>query len=160
MKSISKYVVGALIGFVTALSIAAYAATGTQPGSGPALQDGTWLNALAGGLNRTYQYGITAHSGGTQAAGFQLPTAIALLQVDTVAADDDSVLLPYCLQGAEFSIRNAGAHTLGIYGRSTNNPATGSADTINGAAGSTEVTMATNTAKRFFCAKNGAWSAQ
>jgi hypothetical protein len=116
-----------------------------------ALQDGRWLLALAGGQNRSYQNGITAHSGGTKAAAFQLPAGVALFEVDTVAANGDSVLMPAAKAGQIVTLFNNGASTLDIYGRGT--------DTINGTATGTAKTMATLTSAVFFCAKDGVWGA-
>lgn len=126
---------------------------GTAPAKNArqALQDGLWLNGLANGQNRSYVNGITAHSGGTKAAAFQLPAAVSLIEVDTVAADNDSVLAPQAAKGATFLIFNAGAHTLNIYGRGTN--------TINGAATATAYSLTTGQTAIFFCAKDGSWAA-
>jgi hypothetical protein len=126
---------------------------GTAPAqnSRQALQDGIWLRGLANGQNRSSVNGLVAHSGGTKAAALQLPAAVALIEVATVAADGDSVLAPQALAGTEFCIYNAGASTLDIYGRGT--------DTINGSATATAYTLATGVSARFFCASNGAWAA-
>lgn len=156
LKTISNMLVGA---FIAAMVSAAIAVTGTPPGTSFALQDGVWLNGLAGGLNRAYASGITAHAGGTQAAAFPLPPGIALIEVTTVASSADSVLAPQCLQGAEFKVYNASATTLNIYGQVAVNPVTGVADTINGTAGSTAYQLTTKQAAEFFCSKNGAWAA-
>lgn len=128
-------------------------AVGIAPtkGSGPGLQDGNWLNGLASGQNLSYQNGITAHSGGTKAAAFQLPAGVALFQIDTVAAGGDSVLLPAAVAGTEINVFNNGANTLDIYGRGT--------DTINKVATATAYLLDAGTSANFFCAKNGAWGA-
>lgn len=129
------------------------AVVGTAPAknSRQALQDGLWLNALANGQNRSYQNGIVAHAGGTKAAAFQLPAAVSLIEVDTVATTGDSVLAPEALAGTEFRLYNAGANTLDVYGRGT--------DTINGAATATAYTIASGVSATFFCATNGSWAA-
>jgi hypothetical protein len=120
-------------------------------GGGPALVDQSWLLGLAGGANRNNVNGITAHSGGTKAAAFQLPANVALIEVETVAADNDSVLLPQAKAGTVVAVFNAGDHTLGIYGKGT--------DTINSVATATQYSLATTVAALFFCAKDGAWAA-
>jgi|SRR6185312_9706423 hypothetical protein len=116
-----------------------------------ALQDGRWLLGLANGLNRSYQNGITAHSGGTKAAAFQLPANVALFEIDTVAADTDSALLPAAKTGQIVMVFNAGAHTLDLYGRGT--------DTINLSATATAYALTTGQCALFFCSKDGAWGA-
>jgi hypothetical protein len=126
---------------------------GIQPplGSGPALQDGQWLNALANGQNRSYINGLTAHSGGTKAAAFQMPAAVQFIQFDTVAVNGDSSLLPQALAGTEVTVISSGVATMSVYGRGT--------DTINDAATANAYSMATNTTARFVCAKDGQWKA-
>ena len=152
-------IVGAVAAATLCLGIAAHAVTGQRPFDGFGSIDGTWLRGLSGGLNWYPQSAITAHAGGTQAAAFQLPSGVYLIEVDTVATNGDSVMLPQCLRGTQFYLANAGASTLNVYGNVAVNPVTGSADTINATAGSTAYTMATNTNAYFFCAKDGAWKA-
>lgn len=127
--------------------------TGTQPpvNSRQQLVDGLWLNGLANGQNRSYVNGITAHAGGTKAAALQLPAAVSLIQVATVASSGDSVLLPQALAGTEFRLANSGANTLYAYGRGT--------DTVNDVATATEYQLATETSALFFCAIDGQWKA-
>lgn len=137
----------------------AHAVVGTPPGTGPALVDGVWLNGLAGGTNYSYQSGITAHAGGTQAAAVQLAAGINMVDVDTVTTTGDSVALPQCVAGTYLFVANAGAQTLDVYGSPTVNSLTAANDTINGTAGSTAYTLTNNTNAIFFCAKNGAWKA-
>lgn len=126
---------------------------GTPPvaNSSFALQAGRWLLGVSGGQNRSYQNGITAHAGGTKGAAFQLPAGVQIIEIDTVATNGDSVLMPAALTGTIVMVFNNGAATLDIYGRGT--------DTINGTATGTAKTMSTLTAAVFFCAKNGVWGA-
>lgn len=133
--------------------------TGQPPGTGFNTTDGTWLNGLANGQNRSFVSGLTATAGGTQAAGLALPASVMLIQVDTVATTGDSVVLPQCLASRILTVINAGAGTLYVYGKVAVNPITGVADTINGTAGSTAYQMATLIVSQFICAKNGAWKA-
>lgn len=156
LKTIRDMLVGAL---VAAGITAAFASVGQMPLPGFQTPDGSWLLGLGAGVNYTYQYGITAHAGGTQSAALVLPAQYYLLEVDTVATAADSVALPQCLQGTQFFLANAGANTLDVYGNPTTNPITGTADTINATAGSTAYTLSTNTNAYFFCAKNGSWKA-
>lgn len=125
--------------------------TSPVPGGGFALIDQLWLNGLSGGSNRRYVNSVTAHAGGTKAAAYQLPANVAAIEVDTVASDNDSVLLPQAKAGTVIAVFNAGAHTLGIYGKGT--------DTINSVATATQYSLATTVSALFFCAKDGAWAA-
>jgi len=126
--------------------------SGNAPkGIGFGLIDGKWLRGLAGGINFTYQNGFTAHAGGTKAAALQLPSNVHLLEVDTVAADADSCLLPKAIAGTALMVYNAGAHTLDLYGQGT--------DTINTAATANAYALTTTQAALFFCSKNGSWAA-
>jgi hypothetical protein len=121
------------------------------PGSNFALQEGRWLLGLASGSNRNVQSAFTAHSGGGKASAFQLPAAVAFLEVDTVAADHDSVLLPSAQAGTIVCVANNGAHILDFYGRAS--------DTINAAATANAYSINANTNAIFFCVKTGAWFA-
>jgi hypothetical protein len=152
LKTIRDMLIGA---FVAAAVNAAFAVTGTPPIPGPSLVDGNWLTGLAGGINSTYQYGITA-AGTTQATAAQLPSGFKLMQVDTVASSA-GVQLPPCYQGTEFGLYNNGANTLTVYPDATNNPITAAQDTVNN---TTSVSVSSHTAEVFFCAKNGVWAAK
>jgi hypothetical protein len=155
LKTILNMLVGAL---VAAGVGSAFAVIGTPPGTGFQMVDGTWLQQLAAGNNFSYQSGITAHAGGTQSACVQLNANIMLYEVDTVASSGDSVCLPYAQAGDVSFLRNAGGQTLNVFGSATNNPVTSAADTINGTAGSSAYTAASNTNTICFSAKNGVWS--
>jgi hypothetical protein len=154
LKTIANMLVGALI---TAAVSTALAVTGTAPGTGFQLIDGAWLNALAGGGNYSFQSGITAHAGGTQAACFSLTPGVALYQVDTVASGNDSICLPFAVAGTTVEIANAGANTLAIFAQAGTNGLTNSTDTINASANSSSYTLAANNNVDCFVAKNGAW---
>ncbi len=136
---------------------AAVAAVGIAPQPGFNLIDGAWLNGLAGGLNGTYQYGITA-AGTTQATATQVPSAISLVEIDT-AASSTGIDLPPCLKGTSLSVYNNGAQTLTIYPAVANNPVTAAQDTINNGT-SLSGGLATHTPEFFFCAKDGVWAAK
>lgn len=147
----------ALAAIIILVAGSSYAAVGVAPTSGPALQDGIWLNGLAGGLNYSYQYGISA-AGTTQAGATQLPSGSALLELDTVAASS-GIALPPCLPGTGFSLYNNGANTVTVYPSVSNNPITAAQDTINN--GTTlSGGIATHTAELFFCVKAGVWAAK
>lgn len=152
LRTIKNAIIGAIVFAMTGFAVAA---VGTLPGTGPSLIDGAWLNGLAGGLNYSYQYGITA-AGTTQATATQLPSGIALLEVDTTAASTGAALPP-CFQGTSLSLYNNGASTLTVYPNVVNNPITAAQDTINN---TTSVTIATHIVNIFSCAKNGVWSSK
>lgn len=154
LKTIRDMAVGAILTFVAA-AVVSLAATGTPPGTGPALVDGQWLNGLAGGVNNTYQSGITA-AGTTQATAFQLPAGIALMEIDTVPASS-GVALPSCLAGTEAAIYNSTATTVTVYPSIRNNPNTSSQDTINTAS---TLPITTHVITWFACAKDGNWAAK
>jgi len=120
-------------------------------GSGPGLQDGQWLLAVAGGQNGSYQNRLIAHAGGTKAAAIQLAAGVKIFGFATVATTGDSALLPAAVAGTVCMVRNAGAQTLNLYGKGT--------DKINGVASATAYTLTTDTGAIFFCAIDGAWTA-
>lgn len=153
-KNLANMALGAII--FAAIS-AAYATVGIVPAPGFNLTDGAWLNGLAGGLNGVYQYGITA-AGTTQATATQIPSGVALLEVDTTASST-GVALPSCLKGTDFYLYNNGANTLTIYPAVANNPVTAAQDTINNAT-SLSGGVASHAAEIFFCAKDGVWAAK
>jgi len=130
-------------------------------GGGPALVDQSYVLGIAQGRNFTYQNGITATSGGTQAAAYQLKVGSSLIEVDTVAADGDSVKLFPALPGHELVIANCGSHTLDIYASDGYNGATllSASDKINNVANGTAYQLTTFQTAQFMCAKAGVWQA-
>lgn len=81
-------------------------------GGGDRLQGDEALTRLA---NYTigYQNSLTALAGGGQAGA--TPLATGFNEVDTVATNNDSVMLPAAIPGSSVDIYNAGANTLAIY---------------------------------------------
>lgn len=159
LKSLATIAAVALAGAAIAASVGSAIAAygwGEQPGTGPQLVDGRWLNALSGGVNRAYQYGITAAGSSSQTAAFQLPALIQLFSVDTVTANS-GVALPPCLQGTEIELYNSSGTNVLVYPSIANNPVTAAQDTINNA---TSVTVNSHTSEIFFCPKNGIWGAK
>lgn len=132
---------------------------GIRPSAGFSLIDGQWARELSNGNNDTGINGITAHSGGTQAAALALSNNFSLYEVDTVAADNDSVSLPFAAIGERKMVFNNGAHTLAIYASPNTNPLTGSTDVINKTVNTQSYTITTGQTVIFFCAKNGVWAA-
>jgi hypothetical protein len=135
-------------------------AIGQRPVAGFELVDGEWLRQLANGNNYSFQSGIVAHAGGTQAAAVALSNNPALIQVDTVATTGDSVSLPFAAAGKSLSIFNNGAQTLDIYASPNTNPLTGTTDVINKTTNVTAYTLTTGQTADFWSAKNGTWAAQ
>jgi hypothetical protein len=159
MKDMVKTIANMLVGaFVAAAVSAALAVTGQAPVPGFQAIDGSWLLGVVQGVNWTYQNSITAHAGGGQTACQNLPASIYLIEIGTVASTSDSVCLPFAIQGTNMSIHNAGAQTVNIFGQSANNLLTGSADTINGTAGSSAYSMISQNSAECFAAKNGVWA--
>src|SRR6185437_4698984 len=147
-----KVLIAAITGAM--LITAAYAAGIAPPVNGGYVQpDANWLYGIAGGVNNSYQYGITA-AGTTQATSTQLPSQQKLIEIDTTASGT-GVALPPAYQGTEVLLYNNGASTLTIYPNVANNPVTSAQDTINN---TTSVTVTTHTAELFFCAKTGVWA--
>lgn len=148
-----------VIAAVLAATYVAFAAVGTPPvpGNGFGMVDGTWLNGLAGGLNNSFQSGLTA-VGTTQATALQLPSGILLLEVDTAAAST-GVALPPCLPGTEVSLYNNGANTISVFPTIPNNPITAAQDTINNGT-SLSGGVATHVLQIFSCAKAGVWASK
>jgi hypothetical protein len=133
---------------------------GTPPGTGIGMVDGAWLNALAGGLNQTYQAGVAATTAASQANGFHYPSGINILEVDSSVATG-SIVLPAAVAGTELTIVNTTANALNVYANPSINQLTGSTDQINGASNATAFTVTAsggaNPVPIFYCAKNGAW---
>jgi len=132
---------------------------GTPPLAGmeQGLVDATWLLGIAAGQNETFQSGITA-AGTTQAGATQLPSGIALIEIDTAPANA-GVALPFAIAGTEIGVFNAtSSTTLKYYPNVANNPLTGAQDTINGATSVT--TPGAQSVTWFSCAKNGIWGAK
>jgi hypothetical protein len=156
LKTILNMLVGAVI---SAAVTAAFAVTGTPPGTGLGLVDGAWLTALTQGSNYSFQSGIAA-AGTTQATATVLSTTPMMYEVDTVAAST-GVALPQCLAGDFLMIRNGTTTTLAVYGNATANSAVSPSanDTINGTAGSSAYSLTSQQTALFFCAKTGSWSA-
>jgi hypothetical protein len=156
-RTLRDMMLGAIITAFVAASVT-YGSVGIAPlANGTfATIDQTWLNGLAGGVNFTYQYGISA-VGTNQATATQLPAGVFTLEVDTSGSGGATgVALPACFQGTQLSINNNTAYTFDVYPAIVNNPITAAQDTINN---TTSTTITTYARKTFSCAKNGVWAA-
>jgi hypothetical protein len=148
-----KFFAALILAGLAATAALAGVGTAPTPGQGPSMPDGTWLLGVANGQNASYQSGITA-AGTTQATATQLPAAITLIEVDTVAAST-GVNLVTAQAGIEISIYNNGANTLTVYPAVANNPVTAAQDTINN---STSTTITSHSSLYCFVAKVGIWA--
>lgn len=92
---------------------------------------------------------LTAHAGGTQAAGLQLTASVN--NVTTVATAGDSVLLPASAAGMEITVTNSGVASMQVYGNGT--------DTINSVATATGVAQLPGQTVVYTCAVAGNWLA-
>lgn len=93
---------------------------------------------------QTVTAGITAHAGGTQAAGVPLTAKTNIVSV--CATGGDSVVLPLAALGLnDIVVRNNGAASLQVYGAGT--------DTINLVATATGVAVGIGKTASFHCGK-------
>lgn len=127
---------------------------------GPALQDGNLLKQMTNYLFSA-QSGIVAHAGGGQAGATLLNASYN--QVDIVATNADSVMLPPAIPGLAITVYNASANTLQVFGNASNAANAGAGDTIavegNPAqiATATGVTQLTGVVTDYICFKLGQW---
>ena len=97
----------------------------------------------------TGQTALTALSGGGQTGATQLQTG--LNQIATVAAGNDSCILPASIPGNIVVVSNkAAANASNIYAQGT--------DTINAIAASSPFSLAANKVAIFFCFVAGTWN--
>ncbi|HEY2617793.1 MAG TPA: hypothetical protein VGI78_10680 [Acetobacteraceae bacterium] len=94
---------------------------------------------------------VTAHAGGGQALATPLLNAINLIAVCATAGD--SVVLPPAMGGQTMWIANGGAAAAEIFGNAS------TADTINGVAGSTGISVAAGKSTVLMSAIRGSWFA-
>lgn len=94
---------------------------------------------------------ITAHAGGTQAAGLNLSTTKSFHEVTTVGTAADSVLLPAATGSGNIHwVKNsAAANSLQIFGQAT--------ETIDGVASATGVAIAAGKSRLFIDSAAGKW---
>lgn len=124
------------------------------------LVDGQDLYNLALQTNSA-QSGVKARAGGG-AAGAPLMSAY-INEVATVTNNNDSVLAPLALAGAEFVVINDGANSLRLYAQTTNPGNAGAADGIvalAGGAAAAYITVAANAVAVLSCYKVGTWKSQ
>lgn len=119
---------------------------GPQLNPGRQLVPGDDINSLSGAIFSA-QSGLTALSGGGRTGAVVL--AYANNQFATVAADNDSCVLPPSYAGLEVFVENDGAHSLQVFGNGT--------DTINGTAGATGVALTSGSTAMYRCIVAGKW---
>lgn len=135
-----------------------------QPGQGVGMPDFVWLNGLAGG-NNYYCQSITALAGGGQTGSTVMGAANAqgieagLIELQTVASDNDSCQLPQAVKGKAMLVFNSSAHSSNVYANPNTNKATGTKDTINGTANANAYAIAAGVSVAFFCPRDGIWAA-
>ena len=128
-------------------------------GGGPALLDQTYVLGVAQDRNNTYQNGVTAHAGGTQAAAYQIVPGAALFEVDTAGAGGtDSIKLYAAVPGHQISIFNNTAYTIDIYAYDGYSNGVSAGDKINNSSNATAYALTTYQSATFFCAKAGIWA--
>jgi len=118
------------------------------------LQTGTAkdLDTLVVGLHATtVETGLTAHSGGTQAAALALSTTKSMHNITTAAAGNDSVKLPAATgSGIIHWVKNsAAANSIQLFGSGT--------DTIDGVATATGVAVAAGKSRICIDIAAGLW---
>ena len=132
-------------------------------GGGYALQDSSWLNALAGGDNY-YTQTVTAIAGGGQANATPMgvPNAqgieAALVMIGTVVTAADSVALPQAVKGRMIAVFNSSANSANVFASAVVNKVTGALDTLNALTNPTAYAMAGGSRSLFFCPADGKWA--
>jgi len=147
-----RKIIFTLLGSVALVGVA-YAAQGIAPQNGYELMQGRYILGIAGGVNYSFQSGISA-AGTNQATSTPLNGVTRLMETDTVGSGT-GVSLPPAIAGTAISIYNNGLNPLTVYPSIQNNRLTGSQDTINN---TTSVTINSHQHGFFFCAKTGVWA--
>lgn len=109
-----------------------------------------WRNSIfqVGILRISRETAITAFSGGGQTGAY--PLTAGLSRIATVAAGNDSVLLPPCVDGKIMIVINAAAsNSANVY------PSSG--DAINALSANSAFALAANKTAIFACAIDGTW---
>lgn len=155
-------VAAAICGFAVAASLWATSvlvtparATLQVPDQGVRMGD---MYSVVNAINNLNQSGSTAN---ITAVGSAQASCVALTQplneVATTAAST-GVCLPTAVAGRIVMIWNAGANTLSVYGSNTPFSAAGTADTINGTAGSSAYSVTTTKSALCFSPANGKYA--
>jgi hypothetical protein len=116
---------------------------------------GDKLNRSIGDAFASYTDAITALAGGGATGAPLLATRVN--RVSTVASDNDSVMMPQSVPGANVLIQNDGAHSLQVFANTTSSLASGVLDTLNGTAGATGIAVAAGKTAILVCYAYGAW---
>jgi len=161
MKLISAFrAMGAAFALVL-LGVSAHAVFILDPPNGPSLgtqnvNPYTLATAIGTNTQQNFQPAIVIGPSNAQATCTQLVGPMVNLITSSIA--NGSVCLPQAFAGREIMINNATGQTVNIFG--SNSPFTvGTADTINGTAGSTAYTSLTNNKNSAcFAPANGTWA--
>lgn len=114
------------------------------------MNDGQALDQAFGYPVVSTEDSIVAHSGGTQAAAYQLTATIS--RVITSAAGTDSVAMPPANVGLNlWVINDAAANSMQVFGNAA------LADTINGIATATGISQPAGTIYQYTCTTAGKW---
>ncbi len=100
-------------------------------------------------LSLKSETGLTAHAGGTQAAGLALSATVCVHHVTVCATAADSVLLPVLVVDDVHIVFNFGAASMQIYGAGTS--------TINDVATATGVAIPAGKGAIFHARETGKW---
>jgi hypothetical protein len=150
-----------LLSLVAALSLggAAYAVTGQPPipATGPGLVDGTWLRALAGGMNQSFMTAPAA-LGTTQATAFVVPSGMSLMAFATVPSGTGASLPPALPGSCLIVFNHDAANSLTVYPSVRNNPVTGTQDTFQGTTPASTSTITHGISVRFCSVTAGFWN--
>lgn len=99
---------------------------------------------------------ITAHSGGGQTSATKLTAS--LNRVTTVAAGNDSVLLPPAVVGLTITVTNATAlNSMNVFPASATQGGITGGDAINALSANSAFAVAEGKTAQFCCAKTGQW---
>jgi hypothetical protein len=130
-------------------------AYGSRPVGDEQLISGRFVNGLSWGDNIVFKNGIGA-TGNSQATAFQMPTQVAIYQIDaSTASTAIGVNMPPAIQGNNLFVINNTANAVTVYPPVANNAATGAQDTFNNNAAS--FSLPANSGVGFTCGKNGRW---
>lgn len=99
----------------------------------------------------TVSNAVTAHAGGTQAAG--VPIVAAITRVTVVGTAGDSLTLPVSRAGLRFTVINASATSLNVFP----NAAGTTTETINALSANAAYAVAAAKVAEFICAVAGQW---
>jgi hypothetical protein len=123
--------------------------------AGKWVADGIGAGA-AGSIETIISQGNVASAGTTAATATQITQG--MVSVTSGGASPAGVTLPFAQAGMQIALNNTNGSTITVYAQTANNPLTGSADTVNGAATTTQTSSAGGIVVIYFSFVNGAWT--